>query len=127
MEFAIDKGGIAVRQIDRGDADAGGESFNVAGLIVVFIVRQAADHVLYRAFRQNSDAVEVFLPMNFDVVAAVFNLHPGKSLVGGLEFLQKRHIGLELVQPFEHAGQAGADGVYVPGRDDGQCSVRPLS
>jgi len=114
---------IAVRKIEPANAHWGygariirrrhHQGFNIARLLVCIIARQAAHHIIEGMLGEKCHAVIRFLPMNLDVVAAVFKLMEGEFFIHAFDFLQDRDIGRGFIEPFENTGQAGIDRVDV--------------
>ena len=61
--------------------------FDVAGLFVVIIARQAAFNILDRIFRQDGNPVIGFLAVNRDVIAKILDFHCRKTVIDRLGFL----------------------------------------
>ncbi len=108
---------IAVRQIDRSDAQhglsSGDHGFDITRLLVAVVAGQAARHVIQRMLRQNGDAVIGLLSVRRDVVAEVFDLSARKGVVHAFQFLQADHVGFRLLQPVGEVPETCLDRVDV--------------
>ena len=111
---------VAVGQVQRGDTHhaiaVGHQGFDVAGVLVAFVARQAAHH-LDRALRKNGDAVEGLLAVGLDIVAGGFDFEARESVIRALEFLETHDIRRHLPQIVQEMVCPLADGVDVPGGD----------
>jgi hypothetical protein len=112
---------VAVGQVNGGDAERGArhgdDRLDVARLIGIGILRQAAAHVLYWVFREQGDAVEAFLAEHGGAVAQIRQRARREALVHRLDFLQAHDVGLAFLEPGGEAVDAGADAVDIPGGD----------
>ena len=123
--------GVAVGQIDRGDAHTADHGLDVARLGVIIVARQRRDDILDGTLGEDGDAVVALLSHDCGIVAEITDLELGKAFGDGLDFLQQRNVGRGFGEPLEHARQARLDRVHVPGGDFHrarlQAQKRPLN
>lgn len=83
---------IAVRQIERADADRaafhGKHAFDETRLFIGIVTRQAAIDLVGLYLREQRDAIEALLAVSLDVIAERFQLKPGKTLIDRFDFLK---------------------------------------
>ena len=106
--------GIAIGQIDAGDAGAEHLRLKIARMLVLWLARQAAlNFDRGGSISQNRDAVEPFLAVPQRVVTELEELIDGKAFVLGLDFLQTGNRRTRLLQPFEQPRQPRLDPVDI--------------
>jgi len=112
---------VAVRQVDRGDADHAvterQHAFQIARLLVALVARQAAPHILQRRAAEDRDAVEGLLPMRLHLPAGGLDLGAREIGIDALDLLQAERVGLGLFQEVEEMAEALPDRIDVPGGD----------
>ena len=106
--------GIAVRQIDRRDADGADDGFEVPGVRIGRIAGERSLFDFDGLFRQNPHAIEGLLSDQRDVVADVFNLGVREPLLRGFQFLEQQDIRAHVSQIRRDVRQPDVDGVHVP-------------
>ncbi len=111
---------VAVREVDRGDADgaagSGNGGLDIAGLLIVRRPGKAADHVLGAHLGEDGDAVEALLAVGGDRVAEVLEGAAGKAFVDALYLLEADDVGALLAKIGERDVEARLDAIDVPGR-----------
>ena len=110
---------IAVRQINRGDADRAFAGFDVGFQITGVFVRETgkpfADN-LYFSAAEHRHAVVAFLTEDFCLITGHLQIPKRKSVKLCLDFLQKDDIRPGFGQPGRKVFHAGVDGIDVVGR-----------
>ena len=120
-QFVIELGArlrVAVWKVDARHPHAHHIGFEIAGLFVRLITRQAALHFCGGFAAEDGDAVEALLAVDKAVVARLAQRLDGEILRHHLDFLQAGDVGLGLLQPFQQAWQAGVGAVDVEGGDE---------
>ena len=112
-------GRVAVRQINRGDADrafAGFDvGFQITGVFVCKTGKPLADN-LYFSAAEHRYTVIAFLTEDFRLIAGHLQIPERKSVKLGLDFLQKDDIRPGFGQPGRKVFHTGVDGIDVVGR-----------
>ena len=109
---------ISVRQINRGHPHISVHgAFHIARMLILIIAGQSAGHVLDGRFRQDRNPVVGLLSVGLDVIAKVLDFQAREALIDGFDFLQQHNIRRKVLEPAEDVGQAGFDGIHIPGGD----------
>src|SRR5690242_12976816 len=126
LELVVELGsrrGIAIREIEASDQNAGGLCLDIAAMPIVRIAGQdTADLDRIGTARKDRYAVEALLAVPDDAVARLANRSFGKLVVRDLQFLKADDGGPGFGEPAQKVRQAGEDTVHVK-RSDLQSSI----
>ena len=107
--------GVAVGQVDVDDADALDDGFEEAGVAVLLVAGEGGGDGLDGMWGEDGDAVVGLLGDGGGAVAD--GLEDVGGEVSAFELLEEKGVGLVGLEPGEDEGEAGTDGVDVPGGD----------
>jgi hypothetical protein len=109
----------AVRHVDRPQPHAGAGRSDRPGLRLgeARLARQPLDDLGESDARRQRHPIPATQAVDSDLVAQGLNGVVGELVVGALGLLHAHHVGADLLQPLDEAGNAGGDRVDVPGRD----------
>src|SRR5271169_4557946 len=120
--FAV--GGIAVGQVDGGDADhllaRLNQRLDIARLLVVRRARQPLRLDGHGVSGEDGDAVVGLLADDRQVIAEIFDLEAREAVRRAFQFLEQGDVGAKALQPADEVADALTDRIDVPGGDADQ-------
>jgi hypothetical protein len=106
--------GVAVRQIDRGDANFAKGGLYIAGLLIRLVAGQAADKLLGRPFRQQRHPVIGALSDRFDMIAEPLEFERREIGSRAFRLLQAQDVRLGFFEKCQQMRQPSLDRINVP-------------
>ena len=111
------RGWVAIGKIDGGDTNAADGGLHIAGLLILIITGQAAQHILDRQARGDGDPIIALLTMEDDIPADLGIEVCRKIHILRLGFLDQQHITAAGAQIIQDMVLPRLGGIHIPACD----------